>query len=671
MRFKTTKLLGPFVFFLLHLTFSSQACLAGYIQVASDGKSLIDSDTGKMFTPLGWKPFAAWKYWSEDDPRRQIGNQSYEEWVRDELAANGVNFINIWFTSYYNGIPFEPNKGEFNVAMDDGTGHVLYVRALPLNSTEDEKEERHLLLYGDPDDISDGSNITQLLEACEKYGVKVKVSLANNADYSHSWNINIHNSAREQQWWCEGTPSGYCVPGPVETKEQSLTDPESLEIMKERIRFIIENWGESPAIAVWELMIEINWSHNWASHEILENWTKECTAYIKQLDRHDRPTMLGGIDFEWRPWDSSTPPAIDEIEGINPIFDLQEVDIPSFHNYKYYNIWDRLIAHRVAQQRYPDKLIIFGGGSGPFRAACPDDGYCIGLPPEVNGPFIPDYAHQYYEDEFEGVVEPDDPWINSKAHVWLNLIASGGTGGATRFTSYVPYHTNGFSSIYYAPSKFVQEVDWDRWEVENMKAWEDWEDWGTWSNPHAISMTPWVEKRIAQENADFVAAQGDGDQLMIMVRGSQDNVTLAIPDLEPGTYTTKIFDWQTGDVVEERTIDVNSQPISYNLDLSDSNLTSSGECNNAANDYKCYNDPNNPYYSRRRMAIVYFEKDDLGSPTVEGDLNNDGAVDIFDLVIIGNCFGQEAVGDCARADANGNGVVDIFDLVLVGGNFGV
>jgi len=73
------------------------------------------------------------------------------------------------------------------------------------------------------------------------------------------------------------------------------------------------------------------------------------------------------------------------------------------------------------------------------------------------------------------------------------------------------------------------------------------------------------------------------------------------------------------------------------------------------------------------MIEVKREEDAL-TPTppslVEGDLNNDGVVDIFDLVIVGSCFGQEAVEDCARADANGNGVVDIFDLVLVGGNFG-
>ncbi|MBU1111070.1 DUF4038 domain-containing protein [Patescibacteria group bacterium] len=73
------------------------------------------------------------------------------------------------------------------------------------------------------------------------------------------------------------------------------------------------------------------------------------------------------------------------------------------------------------------------------------------------------------------------------------------------------------------------------------------------------------------------------------------------------------------------------------------------------------------YLNGDRFNINWVE---LVSPTTHGDLNNDGVVDIFDLVIVGSCFGQEATGDCARADANGNGVVDIFDLVMVGGNFG-
>ena len=58
-------------------------------------------------------------------------------------------------------------------------------------------------------------------------------------------------------------------------------------------------------------------------------------------------------------------------------------------------------------------------------------------------------------------------------------------------------------------------------------------------------------------------------------------------------------------------------------------------------------------------------------PPIPGDLNNDEVVDIFDLVIVGNCFGREAVGDCERADANDSGgIIDIFDLVMVGSHFG-
>jgi len=57
--------------------------------------------------------------------------------------------------------------------------------------------------------------------------------------------------------------------------------------------------------------------------------------------------------------------------------------------------------------------------------------------------------------------------------------------------------------------------------------------------------------------------------------------------------------------------------------------------------------------------------------SIPGDLNDDEVVDIFDLVIVGNCFGLEATGDCERADANNSGgTIDIFDLVMVGSHFG-
>jgi len=54
------------------------------------------------------------------------------------------------------------------------------------------------------------------------------------------------------------------------------------------------------------------------------------------------------------------------------------------------------------------------------------------------------------------------------------------------------------------------------------------------------------------------------------------------------------------------------------------------------------------------------------------DLNGDGTVDIFDLVIVAAAFGStpEEPNWDVRADINGDETVDIFDLVIVSSNFG-
>ena len=49
------------------------------------------------------------------------------------------------------------------------------------------------------------------------------------------------------------------------------------------------------------------------------------------------------------------------------------------------------------------------------------------------------------------------------------------------------------------------------------------------------------------------------------------------------------------------------------------------------------------------------------------DVNLDGVVNIFDIVIVGQNFGMETD---TRADVNNDGVVSIFDLVLIGSHFG-
>ena len=54
-------------------------------------------------------------------------------------------------------------------------------------------------------------------------------------------------------------------------------------------------------------------------------------------------------------------------------------------------------------------------------------------------------------------------------------------------------------------------------------------------------------------------------------------------------------------------------------------------------------------------------------PQVTGDVNQDGTVNILDLVLVAGRFGQSGQNS---ADVNGDGVVNILDLVLVAGAFG-
>jgi hypothetical protein len=55
----------------------------------------------------------------------------------------------------------------------------------------------------------------------------------------------------------------------------------------------------------------------------------------------------------------------------------------------------------------------------------------------------------------------------------------------------------------------------------------------------------------------------------------------------------------------------------------------------------------------------------------KGDINQDFQVNVQDLIIVGQAFGQTGTPGSLQADTNGDGVVDVRDLIIVGQHIGM
>jgi len=76
-----------------------------------------------------------------------------------------------------------------------------------------------------------------------------------------------------------------------------------------------------------------------------------------------------------------------------------------------------------------------------------------------------------------------------------------------------------------------------------------------------------------------------------------------------------------------------------------------------------------PNFGSKEQEICFALSESV--PTIEGDINWDGVVDIFDVVLAAKAFGSTP-GDSMwnrAADLNGDDVVDIFDIVILTKNF--
>ena len=67
------------------------------------------------------------------------------------------------------------------------------------------------------------------------------------------------------------------------------------------------------------------------------------------------------------------------------------------------------------------------------------------------------------------------------------------------------------------------------------------------------------------------------------------------------------------------------------------------------------------------VSVTFYAISDTESPPITADVNNDGSVNILDLILIASNLGN--AGTNLAADVSRDGVVNILDLILVAGMF--
>ncbi|MBU1111074.1 hypothetical protein KKB83_05675 [Patescibacteria group bacterium] len=646
----------------------------GYVQMDPSGKGFI-YDNGEKFIPVGHNAHAVYKREWQDDPvtgREYISRLgarierdgctdwcgdgclpeteglTYDEWF-SQLEESGVNSLRLHFSSnvWRPGVHPLP-VGKYNV-MDEQVCAMLDGARSNADGFQDKQIDGEDLMINYPScrwpDFSNEncgplygpklrkSLITRMLASAESHSVKLKIVFFGTDGWSgdpyedngnfnwNSWEINPFNSAN-----CRHDDPGKC--GPISNRFDFWTngtwnsplfsEESAINYAKRYVAFIMHVWGDSTAIWDWELWNEINYASISYDHEQeMVNWVNNMAAYVKSNDLHHRPVSISSYNLS-----TST-----DNQQKMQVFASPNIDYVQWHYYPRNE--DARVQYALQATRDMEDIYnkpAFVGEFWPWTAQMSP------IEQDVTGIFIED-------SQKDDPPHEEYPYRPSLARLWLQLISSG-TSVSHR------WHEPGLTGIrywevhrlYQGVAKFINVVSWDNWNLANSIPWED----------------------FITGDIDFVAGRGDGDQIFAMIHGTGDSVNVEINNLDDGAYVVRAFDFISGEVAEI----YNGQQTfggTLNLSLSLSNSTL---------------DVGNDGYDRKRVGILLVEKEGVSiptptpSPSIEGDLNNDGVVDIFDLVIIGSCFGQEAIGDCARADANGNGVVDIFDLVTVGSNFG-
>lgn len=182
-------------------------------------------ETGQPFIPIGES--LCW------GSRRQ-----YRQWFR-ELASQHANYIRVWLAPW--SLSLE--------TTETGLGRYDQARAWLLD---------------------------ELLERSGSAGLFWQLCLLNHRSFVQSgesdWHANPYNAQR----------GGVC-----QRPNEFLTSPEARAMFQRSLRYLVNRWGYSPQIAVWELFNEGDLGE--FSEDDLTAWVADTSAFLRSIDVNQRP----------------------------------------------------------------------------------------------------------------------------------------------------------------------------------------------------------------------------------------------------------------------------------------------------------------------------------------------------------------------------------------------
>ena len=204
----------------------------GFVRVDPATQTFRFSRANELFVPVGEN--LAWGPGAQPLP-------AYEEWFAD-LAKQRANYIRMWMAPWMLRLE----------TKETGVGRYDQRRAWILDT---------------------------LLERSEKVGLYWQLSLFDHGSFSQShdaaWNDNPYN---EQ---C----GGMC-----RLPTEFATDPKARQMCQRLLRYLVNRWGYSPNLAMWDLFNEIDISDFQTADA--RSWIADTSRFLRSIDPNRRPITV-------------------------------------------------------------------------------------------------------------------------------------------------------------------------------------------------------------------------------------------------------------------------------------------------------------------------------------------------------------------------------------------